>query len=437
WNDDLDDDFGCGYRWYDATGKVPRFPFGHGLSYTTFTYSTISVSPAQVDPGVPVTVTVHVQNTGTRAGEEVVQVYLSYVAPPVSMPVKALKGFRRVALEPGQSADVSFTLTADELYYFDDVAGRYEVPAGTVVVKAGGSSAVLPVSTQFTVLDGPRKPDLLVTNVRTVPPFPHAGDAVTCIATVKNQGSAPTVAGTPVRVDFSIDGVPVSIADDVTTSIPAGGMALVTAVHGMGGTATWTAAGMGGHTIAATVDPLGIMDECAEGNNVASALVEVVPVPPPNLALNKSVSVTSIEGAGLEGKNAVDGNMGTRWSSAFSDPQTIIVDLGARAFIDDVTLYWEAAYGKDYSVRIADGGGPWVEVAHVTNGDGGIDRIPVGMNGSKVMMLGLQRGTVYGYSLYELQVHGGEPTAVASDPLTLPPAYAIDGCYPNPFNGST
>jgi hypothetical protein len=437
WNDDLDDDYGCGYRWFDVTGKVPRFAFGHGLSYTTFTYDAITVSPVQVDPGVPITVTVNVRNSGAREGEEVVQVYLSSVAPAVPMPVKALKGFQRVHLEPGQSADVSFTITADELYYYDDVTGKYEVPAGTVLVKAGGSSAVLPVASQFTVLDGPRKPDLLVTNVRTVPPYPHAGDAVTCIATVKNQGSAPTVAGTPVRVDFAVDGIPVSIADDVTSSIPAGGMVLVTAVRGVNGTATWTAAGVGGHAVTATVDPLGAISECVEGNNVTSAVVEVVPVPPPNLALNKSVSVTSVEGSGLEGKYAVDGNMGTRWSSAFSDPQTCIVDLGSRKFIEDVTLYWEAAYGKDYSIRIADGAGPWVEVAHITDGDGGIDRIPVGMNGSKVMMLGMQRGTVYGYSLYEVQVHGGEPTGVGPDRTEVPASFGLDECYPNPFNGTT
>jgi beta-glucosidase len=434
WNDDLDDDYGCGYRWYDNTGKTPRFPFGFGLSYTTFAYNTISVSPSQADPGVPVTVTVNVQNTGSRAGDEVVQLYLSYPAPTVLMPLKALKGFQRVHLEPGQSADVSFTITADELYYWDDVALRYDVPAGVVQARVGGSSASLPLTTQFTVLNGPKKPDLLVTTVRTIPQFPQPGDAVTCIALVKNQGTAPTTAGVPVRVDFAIDGVPLSIADNVTASIPAGGMALVTAVRGVSGPPTWTASGVGGHLVTATVDPGNGTDECVEGNNVTALAIQVVPVPPANLALNKTVSVSSVEATGLEGRYAVDGNMGTRWSSAFSDPQTFIVDLGTRAYIDDVTLYWEAAYGKEYSVKVADGAGAWVEVAHVLGSDGGIDKIPVGMNGSRVMMLGIQRGTVYGYSLYEVQVHGGDPTGVGTDNAEAPLAYGLDQCYPNPFN---
>jgi beta-glucosidase len=437
WNDDLDDDYGCGYRWYDNTGKTPRFPFGFGLSYTTFAYSAISVSPSQADPGVPVTVTVNVQNTGTRAGDEIVQLYLSYPAPTVFMPVKALKGFRRVHLEPGQSADVSFTITADELYFWDDMALRYDVLAGVVQARVGGSSADLPLTGQFTVLDGARKPDLLVTTVRTIPQFPQPGDAVTCIALVKNQGSAPTTAGVPVRVDFAIDGVPVSIADDVSSSIPAGGMVLVTAVRGMSGPATWTAAGVGGHTVTATVDPGNGTAECVEGNNVTSMMIQVVPVPPANLALNKTVSVSSVEASGLEGRYAVDGNMGTRWSSAFSDPQTLTLDLGTRAYIDDVTFFWEAAYGKEYYVRVADGGGAWVEVAHVIGGEGGVDRIPVGMNGSRVMMQGIQRGTVYGYSLYELQVHGGDPTGVESTDAGIPSSYGLDQSYPNPFNGST
>jgi hypothetical protein len=78
-----------------------------------------------------------------------------------------------------------------------------------------------------------------------------------------------------------------------------------------------------------------------------------------------------------------------------------------------------------------------VDVAHITNGDGGMDRIPVGANGSRVMILGTQRATPYGYSLYEVEVHGGAPTDVAPSGTSLPAMYALDECYPNPFNGSS
>ena len=70
--------------------------------------------------------------------------------------------------------------------------------------------------------------------------------------------------------------------------------------------------------------------------------------------------------------------MGSRWSSAFSDPQVLMIDLGGTYHIDDVVLLLESAYAEGMSLRIAQGDGPWVEVQHVTNGDGGMDRILVG-----------------------------------------------------------
>jgi F5/8 type C domain. len=165
----------------------------------------------------------------------------------------------------------------------------------------------------------------------------------------------------------------------------------------------------------------------------------IYPTPPQNLALNKPVTVSSIEAAGLEGSNAVDGNMGTRWSSAFSDPQSISVDLGALYYIDDVTIYWETAYGKEYELQISDGSSGWTTVRHETNGDGGIDEISVAANAQAIKLIGMQRGTVYGYSIYEMQVHGSAPTAVGASGTKnpVPSDYSLDNNFPNPFNPST
>jgi len=439
WNDNLNDDFGCGYRWFDQMGYAPQFAFGFGLSYTTFEYSNIAVTPASAAPGEPVTVSVDVTNTGLMSGDEVVQLYVSHLSSSVPMPVKQLKGFKRITLASGQTSTVSLTLTGDELYYFNETAASYDIEAGQYTVRVGGSSDNLPLSATFTVLDGPRKPDLLITNARMVPPYPMPGQKVIFLATVKNQGASATLAGTPLKVVFNLDGQQVCWSDEFTGSIPPGATALICGNTGPAGVNTWTADSVGSYAVTATVDPDNAVDECVEGNNSLSAQLTVYAQPPPNLALRKSVAVTSTEGTGLEGEKAVDGNMGTRWSSAFSDPQTIIVDLGAEYVVEDVVLYWEAAYGSEYYIRIWNGGTTWTDVKHVVGGDGGMDRIPVAANARKVMMFGVKRGSPYGYSLYEFEVHGSLATGIGepAGSTTLPQRFLLDDIYPNPFNPTT
>lgn len=96
---------------------TPQFPFGFGLSYTTFAYDEVAVSPQRTEVGAPVTVRARVRNAGDRAGVEVVQLYVRDRVGSVTRPVRELKGFRRVALEPGQSALVEFTLEAADLSF--------------------------------------------------------------------------------------------------------------------------------------------------------------------------------------------------------------------------------------------------------------------------------------------------------------------------------
>ena len=272
-----------------------------------------------------------------------------------------------------------------------------------------------------------------------VPPYPQPGQQVVFLATVKNQGSAATVGGNLLKVIFSVNAQQICWSDDYKESIPAGGMALLCANSGPGGVNRWTADGVGSYAINATADPDNTIDECVETNNAVTAQLTVYPTPPQNLALNKSVTVSSIEAAGLEGSNAVDGNMGTRWSSAFSDPQFISVDLGALYYVDDVTIYWESAYGKEYSLLISDGASGWTTVRHETNGDGGIDNISVTANAQVIKLIGMQRATAWGYSIYEIQVHGSAPTAIEASGKTnpVPSDYSLNNNFPNPFNPST
>jgi beta-glucosidase len=130
-----------GYRWYDATGTTPLFPFGFGLSYTTFRYGDPKVQVRRRRGQPMVTATVRVTNTGPRAGADVVQLYLGQ--PPVAAnPPRQLEAFRRVSLEAGQSRSVTFTLRASQLAYYDAASGSWRVAAGTYRIWMGDSSAL-------------------------------------------------------------------------------------------------------------------------------------------------------------------------------------------------------------------------------------------------------------------------------------------------------
>ena len=181
------------------------------------------------------------------------------------------------------------------------------------------------------------------------------------------------------------------------------------------------------------------MDECVETNNSFSTQLTVYPQPPVNLALNKSVIVSSIESTGLEGPNAVDGNMGTRWSSAFSDPQSITVDLDSAYHIDDVTLFWETEYAKEYYIKTSTDFSSWTNVFHQTNGAGGAEKISISTDARWIQILGIQRATQWGYSIYEMQVHGSSSTGINSrdNIMTQPKDFSLFNNYPNPFNPST
>jgi len=125
-----------------------------------------------------------------------------------------------------------------------------------------------------------------------------------------------------------------------------------------------------------------------------------------NLALNKPATASSQENSSFPASNAVDGNTGTRWSSGFSDPQWIYVDLGATHTISKVVLNWEAAYGKAYQIQTSNDKTNWTTIYSTTSSTGGVQTLNVSGSGRYVRMYGTQRATQYGYSLWEFQVYG-------------------------------
>jgi hypothetical protein len=146
---------------------------------------------------------------------------------------------------------------------------------------------------------------------------------------------------------------------------------------------------------------------------IAAALA----APLANLALNQPVTVSSVENSGYPGSNAVDGNTATRWSSAFSDPQWIYVDLGATYNVSEVILDWENAYGKSYQIQVSNDATNWTAIYSTVNGAGGIEDL-TGLSGvgRYVRMYGTVRSGIYGYSLWEFEVFG--------TPANTPPALA-------------
>src|SRR5690554_5249632 len=128
------------------------------------------------------------------------------------------------------------------------------------------------------------------------------------------------------------------------------------------------------------------------------------------LSLNKKVTASSKDNSSRVASKAVDGNTGSRWASYPVDSTWFTVDLGKTFDISRVKLNWEAAYGKGYKIQVSNDGSKWSDVFTTTSGNGGIDDLSVNGNGRYVRMLGTERGTKFGYSLWEFEVYGGEFT---------------------------
>jgi len=138
-------------RGYLFSDKSPLFPFGYGLSYTTFKYSNLRVAAPSMPPNATTTVSVDVTNTGSRAGDEVVQMYIRDEVSSVTRPVKELRGFERISLKPGETRTVSFKLGPEALQFYNREMKR--------VVEPG----------KFTVMVGPNSTDLQSTTLEVKP----------------------------------------------------------------------------------------------------------------------------------------------------------------------------------------------------------------------------------------------------------------------------
>lgn len=404
WNDDFSDDFNGGYRYYDEMGLTPQYPFGFGLSYTNFTISDLALDASTYAAGAPITVTVQVSNTGDVAGAEVVQLYLENEAAPVWMPTKELKGFEKVYLEPGATETVTITLGANELYYFDEGLDRYEVAVGAYAVRVGANSADLSAPVSFEITPGTAAPDFEVTRIYTYPRYPVSGDSLMLCALVKNQGTSVVTADQPLSTSFSVNGMEVAVTETLMDTLFIGGATLQCA-----STSSFTVQGLDDLVVTAEVDANGAWSELMEDNNALSHTVDVLDPDSeivPNLCYLKPATATSQESENLGASRAVDGDFSTRWSSDFYDPQTISVDLLNVYNLETVVLAWETAYSSEYKLEVSLDGNEWTTLVHELQGDGGNDTFYPDVAARYIRVVGMQRATEWGHSLWEIQAFG-------------------------------
>jgi beta-glucosidase len=192
-----------GYRWYDSQGLTPLFPFGYGLSYTSFSFSNLKVGA--MPAGGAATVSATVTNTGSRAGADVAQLYVTDPAAS-GEPPRQLEGFARVNLQPGASQTVQFPLTQRNLQYWNSSSNSWATSTGSYGIEVGDSDAHLPLSGTLSVTSAQLGQPVTVTS-----PGPQEGIAGTAVsvpvsASDATSGQTPTFTATGLPAGTSISG---------------------------------------------------------------------------------------------------------------------------------------------------------------------------------------------------------------------------------------
>ncbi len=450
-NLNYNDDYGSGYRWFDKKDIIPEFPFGFGLSYTTFTYSNIKVEKKEILSGQPVKISVDVENTGTVDGEEVVQLYLAPASPGPDEPEKQLKAFRKINLNAGEKKSINFELTANEFYTYNTVSGNYQVNPGWYTVKIGGSSNNLQQEIDIKITEDVQKPDLKITKIFSCPRYPVKGETVTFAALVLNYGTGISPDETH-ELKFTINGNTTLKSTNHSARILPGGMALISA------DTKYLPGNTGKYHVLATIDPDNTINECIEDNNSANgtftvydSTVLVKDTTNNNIALHKPATASNYQDKKTVGGYAVDGKKTTRWGAKdrWTDVQTLDVDLLDHYFIDSINVLWcPIAFPKKLSFQFKDTTNKWYNAKVIEPAYGGFSSYKDFTDKSTryVRLKTLKRNTGWiPYSLFEFEIYG-KPDTTSDDSVTTDiPAtgntqynktVTLNSIYPNPFKHS-
>ena len=194
-----------GYRWYDSQGLTPLFPFGYGLSYTTFSYTNLHVGA--LTAGGQATVTATVTNTGSRAGADVAQLYVTDPAASGQPPL-SLQGFQRVSLAAGASTTVSFPVTQQSLQYWNASSNAWATSTGNYTISVGDSSASLPLTGTLAVASNQLGQPVTISN-----PGPQENVVNTAASVALSAGD--TTSGQTLA--YSAGGLPAGVSINAST----------------------------------------------------------------------------------------------------------------------------------------------------------------------------------------------------------------------------
>jgi len=432
-NNNFNDDWGCGYRWFDKQSLTPQFAFGFGLSYTTFSYNSINILDNSPDYGQNVIVEVNITNTGDRFGEEVVQLYLTFPDTGLPMPDKQLKGFSRIGLESGESTTVLFEIEPEDLYVFDETIGEYDILTGLYTVKVGGSSDNLPLLSSFTINPAEAKPDLEPTALLYYPPYPRLGDTVIFYTNIINKGLQ-NVNNTNIQGQILVENQLIAEMA-VNAFIHKGGMIQAEALGNVDGNNYWIADETGNIQATINLDTDNTISECNESNNSISTIITVYDtiIEPleRNLAWKKPITVSSVfDDSVHNGDWAVDGLRNSKWLSLGNENEFVEIDLQAIYQLKRIVLKWSSAYANEFIVFTSVDQTDWNNIADITDFEGGNIEFNIDETARFIRIETQNPENGVNFGLYEVQAYGLSDIISANKPVIE----STMNIFPNPSN---